>query len=306
MRAVAAFVLFLLSLGVPFLGASAARADDLRTPSPAAKATCDCSRFESALAEARAIFASREEGIAMPLTPVMHNHYRARVDAAYGRADCLAACENVPEPARNRARVLLAEAGFKNASIGAAEWRARLTAVLAAMARCLEVEPEHRACQLWHASSRGLLARGSWNPLNLRLPSQLMSEFRSARGGAAPGCDHGDGPATRGEASMLLKVPRFAGGDPSAGRALIEAARTAPRYGCRLANRLVLAEALGRTGDLAAARNELQSIVDSGLPDCGHERYENAMSLEEAARCLARLDAVPDADPGWDEDCRRP
>jgi hypothetical protein len=172
------------------------------------------------------------------------------------------------------------------------------------MTRCLEIEPAHRTCQLWHASSRGILARGSWNPLNLRLPSQLMSEFQSARGGAAPGCDHGDGPATRGEVSMLLKVPRLAGGDPWAGRQLIEEARKAPRFGCRLANRLVLAEALGRTGDLATARNELQAIVDNGLPACGPERYENAMSLEESARCLARLDADPDTDPGWDEDCR--
>jgi hypothetical protein len=61
---------------------------------------------------------------------------------------------------------------------------------------------------MYHASSRGLLARGSWNPLNLRLPLQLMAEFRSARGSAAPGRDHDDGAATRGEASMLLKVPR--------------------------------------------------------------------------------------------------
>jgi hypothetical protein len=105
---------------------------------------------------------------------------------------------------------------------------------------------------------------------------------------------------------MLLKVPRFAGGDPAAGRQLIEDARSAPHFSCRLANRLVLAEALGRTGDLPGARTELKAIVDGGLPECGSERYENAMSLEEAARCLARLDALPDTDPGWDEDCRRP
>jgi hypothetical protein len=300
MRVVAVSVLLFSLCGAP-----PAAAEDLRTPSPAAKATCDCASFEAALAEARAIFASRQDGIAMPLTPVMHNQYRARVDAAYGRADCLAACPNVPESARNGARILLAETGFKDASIGAAEWRARLTAVLAATTRCLEVEPAHRACQLWHASSRGILARGSWNPLNLRLPSQLMDEFRSARGGAAPGLDHGDGPATRGEVSMLLKVPRLAGGDPATGRQLIEDARTAPEFPCRVANRLVLAEALGRTGDLAAARSELRSIVDNGLPACGPQRYENALSMEEAARCLARLDADPDTDPGWDEDCRR-
>jgi hypothetical protein len=302
-HAVAASVLllFLLVLGVPLAGA-----EDLRTPSPAAKATCDCTRFEDALADARAIYARRQEGIAMPLTPVMHNHYRAQVDATFGRANCLAACPDVPETARNRARVLLAEAGFKDASIGAAEWRARLTVVLDAMTRCLEVDPANRACQLWHASSRGVLARGSWNPLNIRLPSQLMSEFRSSRGGAPPGRDHLDGAATRGETSMLLKVPRYAGGDLTAGRQLIEAAKAAPAFGCRLANRIVLAEALGKTGDLPAAREELKAIVDTGLPACGPDRYENAMSLEEAARCLARLDAAPDTDPSWDENCRRP
>ena len=303
MRVVTASVVFLLFL---VFGAPPAVADDLRTPSPVAKATCDCASFESALTEARARFASRQEGVAMPLTPVMHNHYRARVDAAFGRADCLAACPDVPEPARNRARVLLAEAGFKDASIGAAEWRARLTVVLAAMTHCLEIEPEHHACQLWHASSRGILARGSWNPLNLRLPLQLMSEFRSARGGAAPCRDHQDGAATRGEVSMLLKVPRLAGGNPAAGLQLIQEARTAPAFGCRLGNGLLLAEALGRTGDLPAARSELKAIVDGGLPACGSERYENALSLEEAARCLAHLDIAPDTDPGWDEDCRHP
>jgi len=302
-RVVAAVVLLLLLLA---LGAARAEAEDFRTPSPAAKATCDCSSFETALAEARALYASRQNGVEMPLTPVMHNRYRASVDGAFGRAACLADCENVPETARNRARVLLAEAGFKNASIGAAEWRARLVVVLAAMTRCLEIEPSQLACQLWHAGSRGLLARGSWNPLNIRLPSQLMAEFHSARGGVPPGRDQGDGGATRGEASMLLRVPRYAGGDLAAGRQLIEEARSAPNFGCRLANRLVLAEALGRTGDFPGAHAELKSIVDGGLPACGSERYENAMSLEDAARCLARLDAFPDTDPGWDEDCRRP
>jgi hypothetical protein len=69
---------------------------------------------------------------------------------------------------------------------------------------------------------------------------------------------------------------------------------------------LVVAEALTRTGDLPAAHAELKSIVDDGLPSCGPERYENAMSLEEAARCLARLDEDPENEPNWDEDCRRP
>ncbi len=293
-----ALVILLLSV--------AAGAEDLRTPSPAVKVACRCDLFSEELAAARAIFASRQDDVAMPLTPVMHDRYRARVDAAYGRADCLVACKDVPERERNRARLLLAEAGFKDSSLGAPEWRARLTVVLAEMTRCLEIDPKEHACQLWHASSRGLLARGSWNPLNLRLPLQLMAEFRAARGGSAPGTDHSDGAATRAEASMLLKVPRFAGGDPQAGRLLIEQAATVPRFRCRVRNRLVLVEALARTGDLRAAESELKSIVATGLPDCGPERYENALTLEEAERCLTRLAEEPDTEPDWNEDCRRP
>lgn len=296
-----------LSLVAILLGTAPAGAAELRTlgsSAPSLRAMCDCGRFEDQLAAARATFAQRNEEIEMPLTPVMHLRYRAHVDEAYGRATCLAECENVPDLTRNAARHLLAESGFKNASLGIGEWKARLAAILATMTHCLELVPDDRDCLMWHAASRGILARGSWNPLNLRLPSQLMDEFHRARGGLPPGRDR-DGAATRGEASMLLKVPRYAGGDPAAGLKLIEEAREAPGFACRLANRLVVVEGLGRTGDLPAAHQELRAIVAGGLPDCGPERYENAMSLEEAARCLARLDAAPDVDPGWDEDCRR-
>ena len=289
-----------------FLGAGPAMGEDLRTPSPAARATCDCSRFDAALREAQTIFDSREEGIAMPLTPVMHDRYRARVDAAFGRAVCLASCSNVPEPARNRARLLVADAGFKDASIGAGEWRARLEVVYREMDACLAAEPDNRECTLWYASSRGILARGSWNPLNITLPNALMEEFRKARAGAPPGADGRDGAATRGEASMLLKIPRYVGGDPAAGRRLIEEARKYPRFACHVRNRLVVAEAFARTGDLPAAKAELQAIVADGLPGCGAERYENAMSLEEAARCINRMDEQPNEEPNWDDDCRRP
>jgi hypothetical protein len=295
------FLLPFLLLGVP-----PAVGEDLRTPSAPAHASCDCGRFEAELAAARATFDSRQEGVAMPLTPVMHDRYRARVDATFGRAVCLARCPEVPETARNRARVLVAKAGFKNASIGAAEWRARLQVVYEEMAACVASEPANRDCILWHASSRGLLARGSWNPLNITLPNALMEEFRKARGGAPPGTDGDDGAATRGEASMLLKIPRYVGGDPAAGRRLIEEARKHPRFACCVRNRLVVAEALARTGDLPAAKAELQAIVADGLPDCGPQRYENAMSLEEAARCITRLDEQPGEEPNWDDDCRRP
>jgi hypothetical protein len=301
---VAAVVLsLLLSLS---WGAAPVTAEELRTPSPAAHASCDCSRFDAQLTEARTIYESRQEGIAMPLTPVMHDRYRARVDAAFGRAVCLARCPDAPEASRNRARLLVARSGFKDASIGAGEWRARLQVVYEEMTACLASEPTNRECILWHASSRGLLARGSWNPLNITLPNALMEEFRKSRGGAAPGTDGEDGAATRGEASMLLKIPRYVGGDPAAGRRLIEEARKYPRFACSVRNRLVVAEALARTGDLPAAKVELQSIVTDGLPECGPQRYENAMSLEEAARCITRMDEQPNEEPNWDEECRKP
>ncbi len=297
----AAAVLFLFcvqALGAPARGA------EIRMPPAATRAPCDCNRFEAELTAARATFVGRNDAIEVPLTPVMHDRYRARVDAAYARATCLAACTNVSDLDRNRARVLLAESGFKDASLGINEWKTRLNAIFEEMTRCLAIAPDDRDCLMWHAASRGILARGSWNPLNIRLPSQLMDEFHRARGGLPPGQDH-DGAATRGEASMLLRVPRYAGGDPAAGRKLIEEAARLPTFGCRLSNRIVVAEALGRTGDFPGARRELKAIVAGGLPECGLERYENAMSLEEAARCLARLDALPETDPGWDEDCRR-
>jgi hypothetical protein len=301
MSVAAVALVFLLSF---FFGTGPAAATPTRTPSLLDKITCDCSHFEASLAEARAVYASRNDDIEMPLTPVMHDRYRAQVDIAYARATCLAACENVPELARNQARILLAESGFKDASLGAGEWRARLTVVLTVTSRCLEIAPDEPRCLMWYAASRGVLARGSWNPLNLRLPLQITDEFHRARGNLPPGYDK-DGSATRGEAAMLLKAPRYAGGDPVAGRKLIEEATTAPGFGCLLANRLVVAEALGRTGDMPAARRELQAVVGGGLPACSPERYENARALEEAARCLARLDVAPDTDPGWDEDCRR-
>ncbi len=301
---VAAVALLLLSFLVGAGPAAAAAADARRTPAPLGTVTCDCRRFDAELAAADAVFKSRNEGIEMPLTPVMHDRYRARVDEAYARATCLVGCASVPERDRNRARLLFAESGFKNASLGMPEWHARLAAIHEQVARCLEVDPRQHGCLMWHAASRGILARKSWNPLNVRLPSQLMEDFHRARGGLPPGRDP-DGAATRSEASMLLKVPRYVGGDPAAGRKLIEEARSAPGFGCRLANRLVVAEALGRTGDLPAARRELESIVAGGLPACGAERYENAVSLEEAGRCIARLNELPDVDPGWDDDCRK-
>jgi len=270
----------------------------------ASPARCDCARFADELAAAEAVFASRGEDVTSPLTEAAHVRFRARVDDAHARATCLAACAGVPETECNRARVLLAAAGFKTRGLSDALARARLTAALAATERCLATEPGHALCHMWHASARGILARGSWNPLNLRLPRELLAEFRAARGSLAPGHDALEGAATRGEASLLLKAPAIAGGDPEQGRRLLEQAARAPAFPCRVSNRLLLAEALARTGDPGRAVAELSATVAAGLPACGPQRYENALALEEAARCLARLERTPAADPGWDDDCR--
>jgi hypothetical protein len=200
--------------------------------------------------------------------------------------------------------VLLASSAFKTAGLPKPVARDRLSAAVDATERCLAVEPDHLPCHLWHASARGILARGSWNPFNLSLPRQLKDEFRIARDGAAPGRDLLDGAATRGETSLLLKVPSFAGGDPAAARRLIEEAATASRFNCHVSNRLLLAETMARTGEPDRAREELRATVAAGLPSCGKQRYENALTLEEAARCLARLEAAPSDDPGWNDDCR--
>lgn len=269
-------------------------------PSPA----CRCERFADELVAAEELFASRGEGAAVPLDAATRVRFRARVDATYTRATCLAACDGVPEPDRNRARVLLASAAFKTAGLPETVTRERLAAAVGATGRCLSVESGHLACHLWHASARGMLARGSWNPLNLRLPGQLLAEFRVARAAAPPGHDLMDGAATRGETALLLRVPSIAGGDPAAARRLMEEAATAPRFPCAVANRLLLAETRARTGDVERARDELRAAVAAGLPSCGANRYENAFTLEEATRCLARLEQAPSADPGWNDDCR--
>jgi hypothetical protein len=288
-----------LAIGVP-----PSRPDELHGAPSAPGPACDCAHFDAALANVSGIYASRNDDVVIPLTVVMHNRYRARVEEAYAQAKCLIDCVNVPERARNQARLLLCEAGFKDAGLRAEQSRTLLTAVLAAATRCLEVEPDQPACHIWHASSRGMLARGSWNPLNVLLPAQLIAEFELARYGAAPGYDHEHGVATRGQASLLLRVPRFAGGDPSTGRTLIERARSAPTFWCRVSNRVILAEAYGRTGDMERAREELRQILVDGLPACG-PRYENAVSLEHTARCLARLTERPGSDdPGWNTDCQ--
>jgi hypothetical protein len=265
---------------------------------------CQCERFAEDLAAAEAVFASRGEGATVPLDAATRTRFRARVDDAYERATCLAACDGVPEKTRNPARVLLASAAFKTAGLPRAIAEERLEAAVDTSARCLAVEPEHLACHLWHASARGIAESDSWNPFNVALPAALLAEFRAARAGAPPGHDLMDGAATRGETALLLKAPSIVGGDPAAARRLIEEAATAPRFACSVANRMLLAEARARTGDVGRAHAELRATVAAGLPSCGSNRYENALTLEEAARCLARLEAEPTADPGWDSDCK--
>lgn len=279
------------------LGLIAATAVETATP------PCRCERFAEELATAQALFASRGEGAKVPVDDEASARFRARVDDVYARSTCLVACDDVPEKSRNPARVLLASSAFKIAGLPPEVAAKRLNAAVDASARCLDVQPGDVACHLWHASARGIVASDSWNPLNVGLPRDLLAEFRAARAGAEPGHDLMDGAATRGETALLLKVPAIIGGDPAAGRRLIEAAASAPRFACAVSNRKLLAEARARTGDVEGARDELRATVAAGLPSCGENRYENALTLEEAARCLARLEAAPTVDPGWNSDC---
>jgi hypothetical protein len=84
----------------------------------------------------------------------------------------------------------------------------------------------------------------------------------------------------------------------------LEEAATAPRFPCAVSNRVLLAEALACTGAPERAITELRATIDAGLPWCGENRYENASTLEEASRCLHRLEAAPAADPAWSDECR--
>ena len=84
----------------------------------------------------------------------------------------------------------------------------------------------------------------------------------------------------------------------------MEDATASPLYPCTVDNRLLFAETLTHTGAFARAAAALRAAVAAGLPTCADDRYENAVDLEQAARCLAALEARPDQDPGWDDDCR--
>ena len=81
-------------------------------------AGCRCDDFAPELAAAAALFASRGEGAAFPLTDAMRARYRARVDETYGRARCLAACDDVPDRERDRARALVGFSGFRSNTAG--------------------------------------------------------------------------------------------------------------------------------------------------------------------------------------------
>ncbi len=290
------------------LGARTTLADAQVGPEHAATGApaCDCARFAAELADAHALYASRGEGATRPPPAAARDRFRARLLQTYARARCLVDCGGVDARARDDARALLAATAFKSRHFGPTDAAAeeRLTRGLDETARCLAHVPAPPSCHLWHGSIRGIRARGSWNPMQLGLPTALLAEFRAARAGAPPGHDPPDGAATRAEASLLLRAPGFAGGDPRAARRLMEDATTSPLYACTVDNRLLFAETLTATGASARAVAELRATVGAGLPTCGDNRYENVLDLDQAARCLTRLEARPDEDPGWDDDCR--
>jgi hypothetical protein len=266
---------------------------------------CDCTRYAEELAAAEATFVNRGEGAAVPTTDAMHAQYVARVDETWRRATCLAACDAVPDRDRDAARVLVGRAAFRSntANEPKATLDERFKRGLAEVEYCLELEPQHAACHMLRATIRGLQLRGSWNPLNVSAPRDLLADFRAARGGAAPGDDLWHGAATRGETLLLIRAPKIAGGNVAAGRKLIEDAARSPSFTCVVSNSNILAEARGASGDLAGARAALEPAIAAGIPACGEERYENARSIENAKRCLAKLTAAPTVNPAWDDDC---
>ncbi len=273
---------------------------------PSGGARCDCARFADELGAARALYASRGEGATVPPTAAAGDRFRERVLETYERARCLIACTAVAETDRDQARVLLATAAFKARSFGPNEEAAsaRIKLALDEMTRCLAHNPGPPACHLWNGSIRGVLAEGSWSPTQIKLPGQLLADFRAARAGAAPGSDPPNGAATRAEAALLMRAPRFTGGDVKAAVRLMEEATHSPLYPCTVDNRLVYAEALTRTSASLKALAELRAALAAGLPSCGDDRYENARDLGQAARCVARLEAHPADDPGWKDDCQ--
>jgi hypothetical protein len=68
---------------------------------------------------------------------------------------------------------------------------------------------------------------------------------------------------------------------------------------------MVVAEALAATGDLPGSERELKAIRDGGLPACSPCRYENAMAMAEAERCLNRMAEIPGEAPDFGNDCRK-
>ena len=272
----------------------------------AAAAACRCDDFDAEVAATQAIFAARGEGAATPTTAAMLARYRQAVDETYERASCLVRCQTVSDRDRNRARVLLGNAGFRSGTAGSSKAivQERLNTVVMETERCLAAEPEHPACHLLHATARGLLIRDSWNPLNVTAPRAILAEFRAARGGKPPGEDLYDGAAMRGEVLFMLRAPSVVGGDIEGARRLVEQAARSLRFACVVSNGVIVAEAAARGGDYERAKKELAATIADGLPSCGEPRYENASSLEVAKRCLAKLEQRAGVDPGWDEDCR--
>jgi len=295
-----AIVLLALSLG---LGLADARASD--APAGGTGRPCECRDYAAGVAGAQEIFDSRSAGAALPLTEAAHTVFAARVNQAYDLAVCLVACDAAPARERNHARRILAATAYKSRDSGVPERevKRRLRLAEQEMERCLALEPDDPECITWHASARGRLAQFSWSPLLITMPRSLLAEFRAARGDLAPGGDLRDGAATRGEASILLKAPSLLGGDRAAARALMEAASAGARFRCSITNRVLLAETRVLTGETDQGLAELRATVADGLPNCALQRYENLSALEEAQRCLQRIEAEPTLATTWPHEC---
>jgi hypothetical protein len=188
------------------------------TPGRAGAAACDCTRFADELAAARALYRSRGEAATLDPTEAMRERFRERILETWNRTLCLVECPALSDRERDEARGFLGMVGFKSRSLGPTEAaaRARVDRAFDESNRCLAHEPAPPACHLVHGSIRGVLAEGSWNPMQIKLPSELLVDFRAARAGAAPGSDPPNGAATRAEVTLLMLAPRIAGGDVAA------------------------------------------------------------------------------------------
>jgi tetratricopeptide (TPR) repeat protein len=190
------------------------------------------------------------------------------------------------EPARASVEELAAAVAAdsqKSDAASDAKTREQLAADAEANAEaCLQLAPQAAACLYYHGIAQGLEARS--RPLRANELLKGMLESLSAAQAVDPSYDKG-GP-DRVKALVLVRAPGWplGPGDPDAG---LSAARRAvqlePRYPPNL---LALAEALSKTGDTAAARENYQRARD--LAQAAPATTDREVWLKQADQALQR------------------